>query len=81
MKFTRLEERFTSVEILRVKMIIGQHFLLTCKTFDVCEKNTDVFVSMNVDSMKLIRHKRPFVSFRSDVLDYLSSHEVGQNYT
>lgn len=36
---------------------------LTRKTFDVGEKYADVFVTMNVDSVKLIWHERSFIRF------------------
>lgn len=64
---------------LKVKLLIPQSnidILLTCKTFYVSKKNADVFVAMNVDSVKLIWHKRPFIRFRSDVFNYFPSHEI-----
>lgn len=62
--------------IFRRRVLSKVNILLACKTFNVREENANVFIAMDVNPVKLIWHERSFVRFRSNILNYLSGHEI-----
>lgn len=66
--------------IILVLVSLGKAYFITCKSFNVCEKNANVLVPMNVDFVELVRLKVSHSFFLFNVFDHLFSYEIWQHY-
>ena len=51
---------------------------LTRKSFDIGKQDTDVLVTMDVNTVELLRQERFIFGFARDISDDLPSDEIGQ---